>query len=246
MKTIADIVAQRQQETADHQNLEKKKAFESGLFTGLKVAFAEMLGTALKLVKKSTYSVKVENQIKLPAVQQVEGTVSLKEIRTLVLGLNEVVKELKTLTSTGSANTTLLSKELKPTKVDFTALEKAVKAIKIPETVVPDYPTVMQISNLEELKKPLENLATKFKVEAPVINIPPAPKTITVGNLEGLQTTLESILAKEEPTEEPLIGLSWKKDDNGNLQTLTEIYPSGTVVSTGWGIGSVKIDDQRK
>lgn len=224
----------------------KTESFHKGLFLGLKVAFAQMIGSALKTVKKNTYSVKVENQVELPKVQQIEGVVTLKDIRTIVLGLNEVVKEVRKVSEATAKSELALSKNLKPERVDFSAVEKAVNAIKIPETVIPDFPTVMQISNLAELKKPLADLASKLKIPAPIVNVPPNPKTITVGNLEAIETFLANIQSglETQPTEEPT-GYSFKRDENGNLVSFTEIYPSGKVTSTGWALGAVTITDDR-
>lgn len=225
----------------------KTESFHKGLFLGLKVAFAQMIGSALKTVKKNTYSVKVENQIELPKVQQIEGTISLtsKDIRTLVLGLNEVVKEVRKVSEATAKSELALSKNLKPERVDFSAVEKAINAIKIPETVIPDYPTVMQISNLAELKKPLADLAAKLKIPAPIVNVPPSPKTITVGNLDAIEALLTKMSTKVEVAPEEPTGYSFKRDENGNLTSFTEIYPSGKVTSTGWALGAVTITDDR-
>ncbi|MBA2706141.1 MAG: hypothetical protein H0U60_20085 [Blastocatellia bacterium] len=213
MLTPEEITEQALLGVQNRESQVKETTFHKGLFLGLKVAMAQMVGAALKAVKKNTYSVKVENQITLPEIQQVEGSVSLKEIRTLVLGLDEVVKNLKSLADTGRENTKLLSKELKPERADFSTLEKAVKDIRIPETKIPEHPKTFAVNNFDELKKPLAELTSKLNIKFPDINIPPAPKNITVDNLEAIESLLaelsgktEQIVNKDEaPDIEPLI-----------------------------------------
>lgn len=173
--------------------------------------------------------------VRLPKVQKVKGTISLKEARSLLVGINEVVKNLQQVKTEITSQTKGLSKYLKPS--DFSKLEKAIKAIKIPETKIPEYPKDVKINNLKELKNHFDQLADKFNIKIPEVKIPDYPKSIKVSNFPK---------PKPEPMEEEMIGFSWQKNDLGEVTKITEEYPSGKVISTGWVLGRVKIDDQRK
>lgn len=215
MLTPEEISQQAQAGVNLRQQNVKTETFHKGLFLGLKVAFAQMVGTALKTVKKSTFSVNVENQVRLPETQKIEGEVSLKDFRILALGLNEVVKSLRVLSESEEKNTRLLSKELKPEKADFTSLERAVKDIKIPEVKIPEPRKEISVSNLSELRKPLADLASKLKIEFPAIHIPEFPENITVSNLEGIEKLLSGLTTQVEE-------LSKKKLPETNIKPLVD------------------------
>ena len=70
-----------------------------------------------------------------------------------------------------------------------------------------------------------------------------APQVII--DLDGLKTQLEQVIELLSATEDKPIGFSWTKNSQGNLSTLTETYPTGKVISEGWDIGRVIVDDQR-
>lgn len=203
----------------------------------------ELSVATLKRVFKQTYRVEVSNQIKLPNVQKIEGKVSLKEIREVVIGLNEIVKKLDTLEVTNRKSTTQLEKSLKPVENDPSPIVKAIKDIKIPETKIPAPLSKIEITNLKELKDLLLKMLVELQKPTETVVIPPYPKTMTVGNLDKVEGLLAD-LNKPEKEDEP-IAFNFDTDDTGNLKTFTEIYPDGEVISTGWSIGRVKIKDTR-
>lgn len=240
-EVVRDLVKRRE----DALVKQTQTTFEKGLFSGLKVALAQMFAQILTQVKKHTFTVKVDNQIKLPEIQKVEDRNTVLGLDAVEKSVRSVQEEVSTLTKEQKKALGELAKILKPEKVDFAAVVKAIQAIKIPETKIPEAPKEISVKNLDELKKPLAELASKLKIEFPAINIPEFPKSVTVGNLATVEAILAEISTKTEEKEEKPIGISWKKDKNGKLESLTEVYPSGKVVSTGWNIGSVKIHDDR-
>ena len=191
----------------------------------------------ISALKDNVFRVEVKNQIELPKIQKIEGEVAVKDIRSLIIGLNEIIKKQSEVIKSYEKGVGELKKSLKPEKVDFSRLEKAVKEIKIPEVKIPQPPKAIEITNLGELKKYFDELGKKFNIKFPDIEIPPFPKTVKVSNLAELKET-----KKPEPK---LQSFFWEKDENGELKSLTEVYDTGEVRTTGWNLGRVKIDDKR-
>lgn len=191
---VSELIHKRQARST----INAKQNFDKGLFHGLKVAMAEMVATAIKLVKKHTFSVKVENQIELPKLQQVEDKTTQKELQELKQQLTATTRAVESLEKTEKSSTETLAKALKPEKTDLSEVVKAVKGIKLPETKIPEPVKEITIKNLDEFKKPLAELAAKLKIEFPTIEIPEFPKSITVGNLEAIESLLASLIAQTE------------------------------------------------
>lgn len=244
MKTVNEILTESQHQREQRDELKQNKQFEGGLFHGLKLALAQMLGTVMKFAKQQTFKVNVENQIKMPDTQKVEGQVSLNEMWVLILGLSEVIKRLESVATTIEQSPKNVTHHFKPEQVDLKPLEAAIKGLKL-NVAMPEQKDTVTVTNLAELKKPLADLASKLQIKFPDIHIPEYPKSVTVGNLTTIEKLLVALSNKEQPVEEQPLGFSWKRDSNGKLETLTEIYPSGKVISTGWNLGAVQVDDQR-
>lgn len=191
---IKDIVSQRDNKIAE---IERDRT-EKGLFQGLKGAMAQMLAAAVREVKKHTFSIKVENQIKLPDVQKVEDSKNTQKVSEVVAALSSLSKSVESLRKDSEKQTKELSTALKPKETDLSPVVKAVKDIKIPETKIPKPVESVTVKNLDELKKPLAELAAKLKIEFPTIDIPEYPKTITVGNLEAIESLLAELSTKTE------------------------------------------------
>jgi len=223
----------------NRQKFSQKKATVGvirGIIQEAKTFFSSLSGQIIDSINKNIFRVTVENQINPPEVQKIDGEVSIKDMRALVLGLDEIIKSLSEVKTSAEKNTKAVTKDLKPEKVDFSGLEKAIKAIKFPEIKIPEQRKSVEVSNLSELKKYFDGLIKKFDVPTPVVNIPPFPEKIEVSNFPK---------PEEQEKEEKMTGFYWKKDENNNVTEIVEQYPSGDVVSTGWDIGRVKIDDRR-
>ncbi len=206
----------------------------SGIIKDAKSFLSNLFFESVKEIKSNKYKAEVD----FPEVQKVSGTVTVSNTEFKINNLSELsgeidkkIDELKKIQS----EVVLAVKGIK--EPDFSSLEKAVKSIKIPEVNIPEVKEV-SINNLSELKKYFDDLPKKIKfpdINIPAtkeIKIPEYPKEIKVSNFP-----------KEE--KEELIGFYWTKDDAGNLSELVEVYPRGEVVSSGWSIGRVKIDDKR-
>lgn len=236
MKSPEEIIQLIQETTDKFTHKKATVGIIRGIITDSKEFLDKLSKKIVDSINKNVFNVKVENQIELPKVQKIDGQVSIKDMRTLVLGLNEVIKALGQVKKSAEDNTKTISKNLKPEKIDFSSLEKAVKGIKFPEVKIPEQRKSVEVSNLNELKKYFDILAKKFNISAPVVNVPPFPKEIKVSNFP-----------KPEKPEEPekMTGFYWKKDEFENVTEIVEQYPSGEVISTGWSMGRVKIDDKR-
>lgn len=231
-----DVISQRQARA----EIGAKQNFEKGLFHGLKTAMAEVAGSVVKLLKKNTYSVKVENQIELPKLQQVEDKEAKRELRELKQQLTATLRGLERLEKTSQLSTKELAKALKPIETDLNPLIKAVKDIKIPETKIPAPLEAITVKNLDELKKPLAELAKKLKIELPAIHIPEYPKNVTVGNLEAVEALLAEISTKTEQLRqveypqvdlEPLVKA--QKEVKNAIESIRFPIPTLSVPKTG-------------
>jgi hypothetical protein len=192
--------------------------------------FSKLLSEFGKIIIKNKFDVEVKNPTKLPSVFKIDGSVSLKDTKALLVGLNEIIKVVENTKKNLQEQTKQLEKSLKPEKVDFSELKKAIENIEIPEvvipeTIIPPFPKEIKISNFPE------------QVRIPEVSIPPFPKKIEISNFPD---------PAEEPKEEEMTGLVFKKDSNGNVSDIIEKYPSGNVVSSGWNLGVIKVSDGRK
>lgn len=246
---VKDLLAKRASDTEKAQD----KNYQGGLFHGLKVALAEMFGAVLKQIKKYTFKVNVENQLSLPEIQKVKGSVSVDEAWGILLGLDEMLGALENLQKDFAG----LVKPLRPKEVYLDEVIKAIKTIKIPDVKVPDiklpetkfpaYPKEIAVSNLSELKKPLLDLATKIQDKLSAIEFPEFPRSLSINNLDSIKAGLDEIVAilSTNKDERP-VGYSWERDATGRLTKFVEIYPDGRVISEGWNLGSVTINNDRK
>lgn len=128
----------------------------------------------------------------------------------------------------------------------FTELRQVVVAmreIEPPEVVMPEPKAEIKVTDLNKVVALLQRLASKPEAK---VTIPNFPRKITVDNLDEVVDKLDSLVDKEEKTEERATGYSFEKDESGNLSKVTEMYPSGDVVSEGWNLGRVRITDDRK
>lgn len=230
-----DEIIQTQKELTEKQNQRKASVgLIKGIISDAKNFFNKLNEKVLDL-KDNTFKVKVVNQIKVPDIQRIKGSVSLVEVQALLSAINSVIEGVNKVQTTLQEQTKNLD-TLKPEKIDFTSVEKAIK--NIPKVNIPDFPEQreeIRVNNLSELKKYFDELSKKLNINFPEINIPSYPKEIKISNFPK----------QEKVIEEKCIGYNWETNDNGDLTTITEYYPSGEIISTGWAIGRVKIDDRR-
>jgi len=232
MKNPYEIVQSLQEDQKQLDERKSKVGLIKGIITDSKDFFTK-LNDKLIAVKDNIFKVNVENQIEFPKVQEVEGEVSIKDLRAVLVGLNELIKKQSDTIKSYEKGVGELKKTLKPERIDLSSVVKAVNAIKIPEVKIPEPLKVIEISNLKELKRYFDELAKKFDIPAPVVNVPAFPQKIEISNFP-----------KPEP-EEAMTGFYWKKNELGDLTEIVEQYPSGEVISTGWVLGKVKINDNR-
>jgi hypothetical protein len=235
MLSPQEVVQSMQEE--DSQSSDKKgiAGIIRAVVSEAKQFFTDLFSKSTNELKVNKFKVEVENQIELPKVQKIDGEVTLKNAREYVIGLNEIKKTIETTIKSLEKTTKNLNKELKPEKINLKPVVDAIDAIEIPETVIPDYPTEMTISNLSFLQQYFDKLAKQFDIKIPETKIPPYPKEIEVSNFP------------EPPEdEEEMAGLYWNKNEIGDVTELVEQYPSGNIVSKGWDIARVKVRDERK
>lgn len=161
-----------------------------GFFSGLFKSVTDL--------KDNTFSVRVENQVSLPEVQKVDGAVSLKEIRLLLVGLKDTVSALEDVKNAIDKGNKQVAKELKPEKIDLAPITKAIE--NIPEVEIPEHPESVSVNNFSELKKSFDDLAKKVNIKFPEIVFPEFPKSLDVNNLkEHTKAIIDAIKAIEMP-----------------------------------------------
>ena len=133
---------------------------------------------------------------------------------------------------------------LKSHEAELLQLIEIVKNIK-PEVTLPSISPKVDMPGIDKMISLLTQLVAKPSFEKTVVNTPDFPSKITVDNIGDIVDKL-AVLTNTDDKDEELTGLTFDRDANGNLITLTEIYPSGTVVSTGWNLGRVRISDDRR
>lgn len=237
-KTIAAEI----KASSDNQSEQIKRM---GLVQSLVFEFKDFVGNITAgLYKKlagTKFDVEVKNQIVLPEVQKISGEVSLSDTKALLIGLNEIVRGIESAKKSHEQMSKGMEKSLAPKEMDMSCLEEAINAIEIPEPL-----KEVSVSNLKDYSDKLDAIKkeiSKLKLD-PKIEVQPTKVTI---DLDGLKNQLQAILdalVTPEKDDEPT-GFSWTKNSEGNLSTFTEIYPDGKVVSTGWDINKVEINDQR-
>jgi hypothetical protein len=243
LKTVQEII----QENKQINDGTKERSSTAGLLKAItsdaKDFFTNLFTGIAGKISKNKFSVEVANQIVLPKVQQIDGSVSIKDAKALLIGLNEIIKGIKTINDTYSKSSKGLEKSLKPEKIDFSSLLKAINAIEIPEPlkeIIVRNPTPDTTKELVAIKKEL----TKLKLN-PTINVETKEPKVVI-DLEGVKSRLETIVGVLETKEDEPTGFSFTRNSEGNLSTLTEIYPNGKVKSEGWDLGSVKVSDDRR
>jgi hypothetical protein len=206
-------------------------------------------------LSKNKFSVEVKNFPKPPDVQKIDGSVSLKDTKALLIGLNEIIKVVENTKKNVETQTKQLEKSLKPEKTDFSSLEKAVKEIVIPAPLK-EISVDNQIDYNEKLDL-IKKEISKLKLD-PKINVETKASDVTI-DLEGvksrLQTVVEAIkgIPVTEPTEidlKPLIKST--KETTDAIEALRFPVPSGKVTinnpmtSTG-GLPTTDVgsDDQK-
>lgn len=226
----------------DEEDNKKKKQGIAGI---IRSAFSELtnffnsLGTKITSeINSNTFDVRITNQKDFPDVQKISGDVTIKESRDFIIGIDAIIDSLNSVKKEFSAQTSDLSKSLKQEKTDLSPIIKAIKAINIPETKIPKYPESISVNNLKDLEKLLKPLLEKIEkkeIKFPSIEIPKFPKAIEISNFPD----------PKDEAEEDMTGFYWNKNENGDVTEIVEQYPSGDIVSTGWAIGRIKIDDRR-
>ncbi len=126
MKTVSQIVEELNSEKEKRSERVLKESsrrkFESGLFSNLE-----------NNLSKNTFDVEVKNQVKLPDIFKIDGEVWVKDTSAILANLKKIIGEISDLKNKSVSQTKSLEKNLKPEKVDFSDLEKAVKGMLEPE-----------------------------------------------------------------------------------------------------------------
>lgn len=171
----------------------------------------------------------------------------------LFAGIDEVITNVKKLGEVLPKELKALGKVIDKPKEEYWTEERLEKVLRkvqpeFPDVVIPEPLAEVRVTNQDKVISLLEKIVKKPDFEKAVVNLPDPvefPSSMSVDNLGEVVDKLEILVNKsEQPVEQP-IGLSWDEDANGNLESVTEIYPSGKVVSTGWNIGRVKVKDDR-
>lgn len=240
MKTPQEIISEMKSKSDSKQERTSTVGLLRAVIQDAKDFFTNLVYGFGDKLSKSKFDVEVKNPLKLPDVFKVDGSVSLKDTKALLIGLNEIVRGIEATKKHYEAQTKQLEKSLKPEKIDFTKLEKAINSITIPEPLESTF-----VTNFPDYNKKLDLIQkeiSKLKLD-PKIEVSPAKVSI---DLDGVKNQLKAILdalvtpvKDDEPT-----GYSWTKDSEGNLSTFTEIYSDKKIVSSGWNLGSVKIENR--
>lgn len=242
MKTVKEIIEENKQLNDGTKERSNTVGVMKAIILDAKDFFTNLFTGIAGNLSKNKFDVEVKNQIVLPKIQQIDGTVSIKDAKALLIGLNEIIKGVENVKTTYEKSTKNLEKTLKPEKADFSRLEKAINSITIPEPL-----KEVSVSNLNPdttneliaIKKEI----TKLKLN-PTINVETKEPKVSI-DLDGVKSRLETIVEALGVKEDEPTGFNFTKDSNGNLETLTEIYPNGKVVSDGWNIGRVTVNDKR-
>ena len=221
-----EIIQTLQERDEKQKSRKAQVGLISGIIDDAKKFFTKNAEYLAHLVTSKTLSVEVKNQLKLPDTQKVDGSVSIKEIKALVAGLEAVRGEVQKLEKLSTA-ISKLSTDLKPVPVDFSTVEKAIKAIHIPETVIPEAPETVSISNLAEVTKAMEGFVKAIPQPEAVV-IPEYPTSIEVNNLaplakelKALTKTVDALASRPEPVQdysELAKGLASVKDAVDSIQ----------------------------
>jgi hypothetical protein len=239
MKTVQEIIQEQQSKSGEVNQRSSTAGLLKAIILDAKNFFTNLFTNNSKMLANNKFDVEVKNQIVLPKVQQIDGSVSIKDAKALLIGLNEIIKGIKTINDTYSKTSKGLEKSLKPEKIDFSSLLKAIEDIYIPEPL-----KEVSVSNLppdttKELVA-IKKEITKLKLN-PTINVETKEPKVSI-DLDGVKNQLKTLIeAVSEPDDEEPTGYSWTKNSEGNLSTFTEIYSDKKIVSTGWDIGRVEI-----
>jgi hypothetical protein len=237
MKTVQEIIQENKLKGGEVQQRSSTAFLLKAITIDAKNFFTNLFTGIADKLSKNKFDVEVKNQIVLPKVQQIDGTVSLKDAKALLIGINEIVNGIKTVNDTYSKSTKGLEKTLKPEKIDFSSLLKAIEGIYIPEPL-----KEISVNNLKDNTKELEAIKkeiTKLEMK-PTINVETKEPKVSI-DLDGVKSLLETIVKSLEVKEDEPTGYSWTKNSEGNLSTFTEIYSDKKIVSSGWDIGRVEI-----
>jgi hypothetical protein len=242
LKTVKQIVDEQQANTGEVQQRGSTANLLKAITSDAKNFFTSLFTNIGNKLANNKFDVEVKNPTKLPDVFKVDGSVSLKDTKALLIGLNEIVRKLDVANKTYEQSSKGLEKSLKPEKVDFSSLEQAIKAIEIPKPL-----KEVSVDNLQDYSNQLELIKkeiSKLKLD-PKIEVKTQTPQVSI-DLEGVKNQLQAIIeALSKPEEEP-IGFSWTKNPEGNLSTFTEIYPDKKIVSSGWDLGKVEVDQRNK
>lgn len=162
----------------------------SGIIKDAKSFLSNLFFQSVKEIRGNKFDVEVKNPTKLPEVFKVDGEVSLKDTKAILVGLNEVVRGIDKTKKYYEEQTKRLEKSLKPEKVDFGSLEKAINDIYIPDPV-----KTVSVDNFTDYNKKLDEIKKeigKLKLD-PKIEVQPAKVSI---DLDGVKSRLETLVGE--------------------------------------------------
>lgn len=242
LKTVKQIIEENKQVNDGTNQRSSTAGLLKAITLDAKQFFTNLFKMSVDKLANNKFDVEVKNQIVLPKVQQIDGEVSLKDTKALLIGLNEIVIGVENVKKTYEASAKSLEKNLKPEKIDLSKLEKAVKDIYIPDPL-----KEVSVSNFIDYNKKLDAIVkeiAKLKLD-PKIEVKTQTPRVSI-DLEGVKNQLQAIIEiLSKPVEQEPTGFSWTKNDQGNLVSFTEIYSNGKITSDGWDVGRIKINDSR-
>jgi len=240
LKPAKQIIEEMQSVDNSKQERSRTANLLKAIIKNAKQFFTDLFKTLANKLTKNKFDVEVKNPTKLPDIFKIDGSVSIKDTKALLIGLNEIVRGIEATKKHYENQTKQLEKSLKPEKVDFTKLEKAINDIYIPDPI-----KEISITNFTDYTKQLDLIKkeiSKLKLNPEIKVNNPAPKVSI--DLEGVKSRLEAVVEALTVKEDEPIGYSWTKNSEGNLSTFTEIYPDKKIISIGWDIGRVEINEK--
>lgn len=249
MKTVEEIISEQQSKSNEVTQRSSTAGLLKAITQDAKDFFTNLFKVSADKLADNKFDVEVKNQIVLPKVQQIDGSVSLKDTKALLIGLNEIVRGIEKANKTYEQSSKGLEKNLKPEKVDFSKLEQAIKDIYIPEpntrvsadiTSLPKYIA----EKLDDIKKAINKIEV-----SPVVNVDNKTPEVTI-DLQGVKDSLQAILEAITAQEKPEVNIDMKsvkdavKKVQDAIENLRFPIPSGHVTVTNLPLdssGNVKI-----
>lgn len=206
MNEVENILQSQKERKEKYQNKSAVVALIGGIIADAKQFFTSIADKQSGEITSATFKVEVQNPTAPVEVQKVEGLVSVNEMKSLLAAISDVNKSINSLSGL-PGDVKSLADTLKPLPVDFSELERAIKSIEIPETVIPNHPDKIVVSNLSEVVDAVNGLIKSIPVHEKV-SLPEYPKSVSINNLGDVSSSLDKIhkligeLAKK-PTELP-------------------------------------------